>query len=128
MKTIHSAILSMALLVACGSAGARAQDLEAAKAQFLKSCGTCHSADPNSPPRQGPNLATVYGRKAGTFPGFNYSAALKDGGWVWDDAALLAWMENPQALHPGTVMNYRQRDPDKRALTLEYLKTLKANP
>ena len=37
-------------------------------------------------------------------------------------------MENAQAVHAGTIMNYRQRDPDKRKLILEHLKTLKAAP
>jgi len=103
-----------------------AQDLDAAKAQFLKSCGVCHSADADAAPRQGPNLAGVYGRKAGSLPGFKYSDAIKDGGWVWDATTLDPWMENAQAVHPGTIMNYRQRDPDKRKLILEYLETLKA--
>lgn len=111
-----------------GANGARADDVADGQAQFLKSCGVCHVAEPGAPPRQGPNLAGVYGRPAGSLPDFKYSDALKAGGWIWDEATLDPWMENAQAVHPGTFMNYRQRDPDKRKLILDYLKTLKAAP
>lgn len=115
----------IAMLSLC-AATAFADEAADGRAQFLTSCGVCHVVEPGAPPRQGPNLGGVYGRKAGTLPGFKYSAALKDGGWVWDETTLDPWMENAQAMHPGTVMNYRQRDPDKRKLILSYLKTLKA--
>ena len=67
---------------------AGAEDLAAAKAQFLTSCGTCHVAEEGAPKRQGPNLWGVYGRKAGTRPGFAYSPVLTAGGWTWDEAKL----------------------------------------
>jgi cytochrome c len=121
---------AFACLTACclSPAISRAQDAPAPQAQFLTSCGTCHSAEKGAAPRQGPNLAGVYGRRAGSLPDYHYSDALKAGGWVWDDTTLDPWMENAQAVHPGTIMSYRQRDPAKRALILEYLKTLKAEP
>ena len=53
---------------------------------------------------------------------------LKAGGWTWDEATLDPWMENAQGTHPGTIMNYRQRDPDKRKAILSYLKTLTKAP
>ena len=39
---------------------------------FARQCGTCHSLVAGEA-RQGPNLASVYGRKAGTVPNFKYS-------------------------------------------------------
>ena len=104
---------------------AHAQEVPDGKAQFLTSCGVCHAIEPGAAPRQGPNLAGVYGREAGTVSGFKYSDALKAGGWVWDETTLEPWMENAQAAHPGTIMSYRQRDPEKRKLILSYLKTLR---
>ena len=74
----------------------RADDLEAAKAQFLKSCGTCHSVEPGAAPRQGPNLHGVIGRKAGTLPGFTYSPALQSWGEVWTEDLLEPWITNAQ--------------------------------
>ncbi len=106
---------------------ARADD-DPNRAQFLTSCGTCHSAEPGAPPRQGPNLLGVYGRKAGTLEGFKYSDALKSADWAWDEEHLDKWIENAQAMRPGVVMPYRQADPAKRAKVIEYLKSLKAAP
>jgi cytochrome c len=114
------------LLAALGAlpAAARAADPGPGEKQFLASCGVCHTAEKGGEARQGPNLFGVYGRKAGTLPGFKYSAALKDGGWVWDETTLDPWITNAQAAHPGTVMNYRQANPEKRKLVIEYLKSL----
>ena len=113
-----------AWLCASPAASARAED-DPNQAQFLKSCGTCHATDSGAPPRQGPNLAGVYGRKAGKLEGFKYSAALAGADWTWDAASLDKWIENAQAMRPGVVMPYRQADPEKRAKIIEYLKTLK---
>jgi cytochrome c len=98
------------------------------RAQFLTSCGTCHSTEQGAAPRQGPNLLGVYGRKAGTLDGFKYSDALKSADWVWDDERLDKWIENAQVMRPGVVMPYRQADPAKRAKVIAYLKSLKAAP
>lgn len=118
-----------ALLVAAFGAGtgrtAAADDkLVAAKKQFETSCGTCHTVDPQAAPRQGPNLAGVYGRPAGTLPGYKYSAALANAGFPWDEASLDKWITNAQAFRPGSVMPYRQTNPDKRQLVIAYLKSL----
>jgi cytochrome c len=96
------------------------------RAQFLTSCGTCHTTEPDAAPRQGPNLRTVFGRKAGSLDGFKYSDALKSADWVWDEAHLDKWIENAQAMRPGVVMPYRQADPAKRAKVIAYLKSLNA--
>lgn len=106
----------------------RAADLEAAKAQFLKSCGTCHTVEKGAAVRQGPNLATAFGRKAGSLEEFTkYSDALKKagaGGLVWTEDKLDQWITNAALLVPGAAMPYRQADPDKRKLVIEYLKSL----
>ena len=40
---------------------------------FKQQCATCHSLNAADPPRQGPVLAGVYGRKPGSLAGFRYS-------------------------------------------------------
>ena len=106
-------------------AGADSVDLAAAETQFKKSCGTCHVAAADAGPRQGPNLFGVVGRKAGEVAGFKYSPAFAagSGGVVWDEGTLDRWLADPQAVIPGAVMPYKQADPDKRRLVIEYLKT-----
>ena len=113
-----------AWLCASPAESARAED-DPNQAQFLKSCGTCHATEPGALSRQGPNLAGVYGRKAGKLEGFKFSAALAGADWTWDAASLDKWIENAQAMRPGVVMPYRQADSEKRAKIIEYLKLLK---
>ena len=111
--------------VAAPAASADSADLNAAEAQFKKSCGTCHVAEADAAPRQGPNLFGVVGRKAGSVDGFKYSPAFVagDAGIVWDEGTLDRWLTDPQSVIPGAIMPYKQADPDKRRLVIEYLKT-----
>jgi cytochrome c len=89
---------------------------------FAGQCGTCHTLNPAEPPRQGPLLRGVYGRRAGSLPGFAYSAGLANAGFNWDSAHLDRWLSNPQAMIPGAMMLYHQADPAKRALIINWLK------
>ena len=97
----------------------------AAEAQFKKSCGTCHVAVADAPPRQGPNLFQVVDRPAGSVAGFKYSPAFVAGksGIVWDAATLDRWITDPQSVIPGAVMPYKQADEAKRHLIIEFLKS-----
>ena len=45
--------------------------------------------------REGPRLAGVYGRKAGSVTGFAYSPGLKNSGITWTDATLERWLTDP---------------------------------
>jgi cytochrome c len=123
-RHIAGAAIVVVYAAASHSTAAKAVDLTAAELQFKTSCGVCHTAVEGGPPRQGPNLNSVYGRSAGTLADFKYSDALKNGGWRWDEATLDPWIEDPQTAHPGTFMNYRQSNPEKRKLVIEYLRSL----
>ena len=121
------ALLLAALGVSLAAPVAWAQDADPGKAQFLKSCGVCHAVEKDAAPRQGPNLLGVVGRKAASVEGFKYSEAMKTADWVWDEKSLDPWIENAATVKPGTIMSYKQADPEKRALIIGYLKTLSAN-
>jgi len=75
-------------------------------------------------PPFGPHLRGVYGRKAGTVEGFDYSPAflkaLKD--MEWNEASLDVWITGPQLWVPGVYMFYKQPDPEVRRKIIEYLK------
>jgi cytochrome c len=114
------------LAMLASTAEADQVDLTAAESQFKKSCGTCHVAAPDAgSPRQGPNLFGIVGRAAGTVEAFKYSPAFvaSHNGIVWNEATLDRWLADPQSVIPGSVMLYKQTDPDKRRLVIEYLKT-----
>jgi len=120
---------AIAVLGLCGLAALvplAAQDIDPAKAraQFLSSCGVCHTAEKGGANRQGPNLHDVVGKPAAARGDFKFSEPLKSSGLVWDEATLDRWIEDAAAMRPGTSMAYRQRDPERRRLVIAYLKTL----
>jgi cytochrome c len=120
------AVIHLGLGLLIGFAGSAAADDAATGATLVKkACTTCHALEAPAEPRQGPNLVGVFGRKAGTLPGFQYSAGFRAGAKdiVWDEANLDRWLTNPQAMIPGAVMLYKQAKPDKRRAIIAYLKT-----
>ncbi len=122
-------MMILATLALCGAmtVPVSAADLEAAKKQAKRSCGTCHSFKKKDTPRQGPSLWGIVGREAGAEEGFSYSdpfLAARDGK-KWTRASLDEWIADPKALAPGTVMLYQQRNPEKRALILDSLESLR---
>ncbi len=91
----------------------------------MQQCGTCHSLNPADPPRQGPLLAGVYGRKPGSVAGFQYSPGYAKADFVWDDAHLDPYLTNPQAIISDSFMLYRQRNSDVRKAIIAFLKDQK---
>lgn len=74
----------------------------------------------------GPNLFGVVGRKAGSYPGYSYSGAMKSAGSVWTTSKLDAYLADPQKLVPGNNMPLAGiSDPQQRADIAAYLATLK---
>lgn len=71
-------------------------------------CGGCHAFVPGAPPRPGPNLAGIAGRRIAGDRDFDYSPALRAagaGGQVWDKATLDAFLTDPDGLAPGSWMS-----------------------
>lgn len=68
-------------------------------------CRACHLLTGNQP-RSGPNLKNIFGRPAGTTPGFSsYSKALRESGIVWNERSLDEWISSPVDFLPGNKMN-----------------------
>lgn len=54
--------------------------------------------------RLGPDLYKIIGRKAGSLPEYNYSSAMKDADFVWDEAKLARFIASPDEVVPGNKM------------------------
>jgi cytochrome c len=82
-----------------------AQGTEEASGQlaFNNACRTCHVVREGDN-RLGPNLNKVVGRKAGSLPGYNYSSAMKEADFVWDEAKLDRFIANPDEVVAGNNM------------------------
>ena len=94
--------LALALLLA-GSAVAYAEGDPAKGEQVYHRCQGCHSIDRN---RIGPMHKGLFGRTAGSVPGFDYSAAMKNSGIVWTAATLDLFLQGPRQMVPGTKMTF----------------------
>lgn len=95
------------------------------KELFKRQCAACHADSLAAPPRQGPPLAGVFGRKAGSISSFTYSPGFAKATWTWDEAHLNSWLTNPQAVIPGAIMPYRQSNADVRQTIIAYLRELR---
>jgi cytochrome c len=70
---------------------------------FNNACRTCHMVKEGDN-RLGPNLYKVVGRKAGSLPGYGFSSAMKEAGFVWDEEKLDRFIANPDEVVPGNSM------------------------
>ncbi len=85
-------------------------------ARLYRACAGCHSLDPETRSRSGPHLAGLFGRRAGTVPGYVYSPALAGADFVWNHETLTAlFRDGPDVTVPGSKMPL-QRIPDATAL------------
>jgi len=87
-------------------------------------CAACHSTE-RGEHGIGPSLAGVFGRRAGTVAGFEFSQAMKDSGLTWNQAGLDRYLTDPRGVVPGTTMAYNGvKDAAQRQAVINYLKTL----
>jgi len=102
------------------STGAVAE--EQGETLFKKNCAICHTLEAGKN-KIGPSLAGVVGRKAGSVPGFAYSAANKNSGDIWDAQTLDTYLAEPRKFMPGTKMVFAGlKNPEDRKALIEYLK------
>ncbi|MBN9347511.1 MAG: cytochrome c family protein [Devosia sp.] len=114
-------------LLATMSTGALAQDIAAGEAVFNK-CKACHAIGDGATNRVGPELNGVVDRAAGSIERYNYSAAMKASGLIWDEATLTEYLRAPKALVPGTKMTFAGLKTDEDIANLiAYLKQFAAD-
>ena len=114
-KLLWVLLACAATLLALGTPEERGKEL------FERRCSGCHGLDTN---KEGPRLRGVYGRKAASVPGFEYSEALRKAAIRWDDAGLERWLSDPDAMAPDTDMAFRLADTEERKAVIAYLKSL----
>ena len=98
--------------------GEPAGDASAGEAIYSR-CAACHSLAHD---RTGPRHCGLFGRRAGTVPGFEYSDAMKRSKIVWNERTLDRFLANPLAAVPGTSMGYAGvTDRKERADLIAYI-------
>ena len=97
--------------------------------EIYATCMYCHGIDVN---RVGPMHRGLFGRRAGTVPGYAYSTAMKQAGakgLTWNAQTLDVYLTNPQKVVPGTKMLFGGiADAKSRADLIAYLKEATAVP
>lgn len=95
--------------------------------KIFAQCKACHQVGPNAKNAVGPVLNGLFGRKAGTVEGYNYSPANKNSGISWEEATFRDYIKDPKAKIPGTKMIYPGLKDEKRIEDLiAYLKRFDA--
>lgn len=123
LKSAFQGLLILSqLLVIPFQVNAAGGDAERGAALYDSRCGACHSIERN---RVGPRHQELFGRSAGTQPGYAYSKALADSDIVWNEQTLDNWLTNPQALIPGQKMGFRVRKAGDRSDIIAFLRSLK---
>lgn len=79
-------------------------DYMAGKNAFQGRCSACHTLGDNSLDLTGPALWGVFGREAGTKPGFSFSAAMQAADFRWTSDNLLAFISDPTGFVPDNIM------------------------
>ena len=88
--------------------------------QIYARCTACHALTFD---RVGPRHCGLFGRRAGSVTGFDYSKAMKNSKITWNEKTLDGFLAKPLAMVPGTSMTYDGvPDPNERADLIAYLK------
>ena len=94
--------------------------------QVYARCAACHALAFD---RVGPHHCGLLGRRAGSVPGFAYSSAMKNSGFIWDEKTLDRFLAQPMKTLPGTAMTYAGiSDPKERSDLIAYLKHANDSP
>ncbi len=96
--------------------------------EFRRKCSVCHTLTPDGGNRAGPTLYGLFGRKAGTVPGYPYSDALKNSDIVWtEETVSMLFAHGPDVVTPGSKMPLQRlkRNLDREAL-VTFLKSATA--
>jgi len=88
--------------------------------QIYARCMACHSLTEN---RIGPRHCGVFGRRAASVPGFDYSPAMRRAKIVWNEKTLERFLTDPMKYVPGTAMVFSGvPDRKERADLIAWLK------
>ena len=97
-------------------------------ARVFRACVACHTLKASDPPRAGPTLAGIFGRRIATLPGYDFSPALRQLDIVWTPETVSRLFEiGPMAYTPGTKMPEQKVGREERAALVRFLEKATAN-
>ena len=118
-RMLAGAVLAVATGMALAADSTGQGDPKNGEAIYAR-CLACHALAYD---RTGPKHCGLFGRRAGSVKGFEYSAAMKQSKIVWNEKTLDHFLANPLQAVPGTAMGYAGvTDAKERADLIAYLK------
>ncbi len=92
--------------------------------QFRRKCSICHSLTEDGMRRAGPTLAGLFGRSAGSVPGYVYSDTVRELGFDWSEETVDQLFDlGPDHFIPGSKMPMQRIvKPEDRQDLIEFLK------
>ncbi len=100
--------------------------------RLYRSCIGCHQVGEGAEHKEGPSLNDLFGRRAGSMEGFEYSKGLKraySDGMDWTFDRLDVYIQNPKSLVSDTNMDFRGvKKVEDRHDILAYLRSFSASP
>ncbi len=127
-RTLQLMVLMLLPMAALGEAESindlSPRELMLGRIAFMQ-CSACHAASgEDSAGKLGPSLYGIFGREAGSSASFsNYSPALRDAEFVWNNETMLIFLADPAALVPGNLMAFPGlADADERNMLVRYLR------
>lgn len=116
-RLTSAALLALTL---AGTAHAAPQTTDGQRL-WQQRCAECHAIDADE---TGPHHRGVFGRRAGSVPGYDYSRAVRKSGVRWDTASLDRWLTDPEQFIPGQNMDFKVASKAERAALIAYLKSI----
>ena len=81
------------------------EDMSVGERQFQRKCSVCHTLEKDGKNRAGPTLFGVFGRRAGSLPGYPYSDSLRNADITWNEETIgKLFGDGPDILTPGSKM------------------------
>ena len=123
MRTQTGVATALVMGLACSAAQAQTGDAARCQRLFNQQCRACHTLDKGGASVTGPNLNGLFGRKAGTAPGFAFSEAMINSRIVWNEQTLSDYCALPSNVVPGTSMVFNGvKQPGQLADLVAFLK------
>lgn len=101
------------------------EEMSNGERQFARKCSICHALGEDGGRKAGPTLHHIFGRKAGTLPGYPYSETLTGSDIVWSEETIKQlFLDGPDHYIPGSKMPMQRivKAEDRDDL-IDYLKT-----